>query len=128
MWEAERDALDDTDDFDRIMELNEKIELIEDGADIRAWTDSDRSRGGVVASIKDGILYIQRGVMLRSEDENATQAAGQVNDSIIKNEELVREPIEAISLPLLTKMTSERTLAVQAALMQQNDKAVALLA
>lgn len=66
--------------------------------------------------------------MLRSEDENATQAAGQVNDSIIKNEELVREPIEAISLPLLTKMTSERTLAVQAALMQQNDKAVALLA
>ncbi|KKF38514.1 MULTISPECIES: ParB/RepB/Spo0J family partition protein [Hafniaceae] len=128
VWEAERDALDDTDDFDRIMELNEKIELIEDGADIRAWTDSDRSRGGVVASIKDGILYIQRGVMLRSEDENATQAAGQVNDSIIKNEELVREPIEAISLPLLTKMTSERTLAVQAALMQQNDKAVALLA
>ncbi len=33
-----------------------------------------------------------------------------------------------ISLPLLTKMSSERTLAVQAALMQQPDKSLALLA
>ncbi|RVT23437.1 chromosome partitioning protein, partial [Escherichia coli] len=34
---------------------------------------------------------------------------------------------EGISVPLLTKMTSERTLAVQAALMQQPEKAVALM-
>lgn len=34
---------------------------------------------------------------------------------------------EGISLPLLTKMSSERTLAVQAALMQQQKKAIALL-
>ncbi|HHU8573708.1 TPA: ParB/RepB/Spo0J family partition protein, partial [Escherichia coli] len=36
--------------------------------------------------------------------------------------------VEEISLPLLTKLTSERTLAVQAALMQQPDKSLALLA
>ncbi|MEC6481674.1 hypothetical protein VXS56_25705, partial [Escherichia coli] len=36
--------------------------------------------------------------------------------------------VEEISLPLLTKMSSERTLAVQAALMQQPDKSLALLA
>ncbi|STN93717.1 ParB-like nuclease [Escherichia coli] len=35
--------------------------------------------------------------------------------------------VEEISLPLLTKMSSERTLAVQAALMQQPDKSLALL-
>ncbi len=34
---------------------------------------------------------------------------------------------EGISVPLLTKMSSERTLAVQAALMQQPEKAVALM-
>ncbi|HGD8804975.1 TPA: hypothetical protein ACI7EJ_005133, partial [Escherichia coli] len=36
--------------------------------------------------------------------------------------------VEEISLPLLTKMSSERTLAVQAALMQQPDKSLTLLA
>ncbi len=36
--------------------------------------------------------------------------------------------MEEISLPLLTKMSSERTLAVQAELMQQPDKSLALLA
>ncbi|PZT64524.1 chromosome partitioning protein ParB, partial [Escherichia coli] len=39
-----------------------------------------------------------------------------------------KAPVEEISLPLLTKMSSERTLAVQAALMQQPDKSLALLA
>jgi ParB family chromosome partitioning protein len=36
--------------------------------------------------------------------------------------------VDDISLPLLTKMSSERTLAVQAAVVQQTPKAVALLA
>ncbi len=36
--------------------------------------------------------------------------------------------VEEISLTVLTKMSSERTLAVPAALMQQSDKSLALLA
>ncbi|MGE9569649.1 ParB/RepB/Spo0J family partition protein, partial [Escherichia coli] len=61
------------------------------------------------------------GVQLRSEDD-ATDDADRT--------EQVQEKasVEAISLPLLTKMSSERTLAVQAALMQQPDKSLALLA
>ena len=37
------------------------------------------------------------------------------------------DPADAVSLPLVTKMSSERTLAVQAALMQQPQKTVAML-
>ncbi|MED8684453.1 hypothetical protein Q5577_26720, partial [Escherichia coli] len=60
-------------------------------------------------------------VQLRSEDD-ATDDADRT--------EQVQEKasVEEISLPLLTKMSSERTLAVQAALMQQPDKSLALLA
>ncbi|EBB8605585.1 TPA: ParB/RepB/Spo0J family partition protein [Salmonella enterica subsp. enterica serovar Oranienburg] len=38
------------------------------------------------------------------------------------------EPVDNVSVPLLTRMCAERTLAVQAALMQQPEKSVALLA
>ncbi|ENV0054973.1 chromosome partitioning protein ParB, partial [Salmonella enterica] len=37
------------------------------------------------------------------------------------------EPVDEISLPLLTKMSSERTLALQAALVQKPEKTVALM-
>lgn len=133
-WEAERNALEDTEEnIDRIMQLNENIELLTEQAENRAWVYVDRIRGGVVASLKDGALCIQRGVMLRVEVEKAQQVADQTAlsplDAKPKNdEERQRDPVEAISLPLLTKVSSERTLAVQAALMQQPEKSVALLA
>ena len=132
-WETELEALEDTDEnFARVMQLNENIELLTEQAENRAWLYVDRIRGGVVASLTDGVLYIQRGVMLRVEVEKVQQVADQTAlpplDAKPKNDERQRDPVEAISLPLLTKMSSERTLAVQAALMQQPEKSVALLA
>jgi len=133
-WEAERNALEDTEEnIDRIMQLNENIELLTEQAENRAWLYVDRIRGGVVASLKDGALCIQRGVMLRVEVEKVQQVADQTALSPLEtkpknDEERQRDPVEAISLPLLTKMSSERTLAVQAALMQQPEKSMALLA
>lgn len=133
-WETELEALEDTDEnSDRIMQLNENIELLTEQAENRAWLYVDRIRGGVVASLTEGVLYIQRGVMLRVEVEKVQQVADQTAlsplDAKSKNDdERQRDPIEAISLPLLTKMSSERTLAVQAALMQQPEKSMALLA
>lgn len=133
-WETELEALEDTDEnFDRIMQLNENIEMLTEQAENRAWLYVDRIRGGVVASLTEGVLYIQRGVMLRVEVEKVQQVADQTTlsplDAKQKNDdERQRDPIEAISLPLLTKMSSERTLAVQAALMQQPEMSVALLA
>ncbi|MEG2664901.1 MAG: ParB N-terminal domain-containing protein [Hafnia sp.] len=133
-WEAERNALADTEEnIDRVMQLNENIEMLTEQAENRAWLYADRIRGGVVASLTDGVLYIQRGVMLRVEADNTANVSENTQQeplAINKNvdNESPRDPVEAISLPLLTRMSSERTLAVQAALMQQNDKAVALLA
>jgi len=133
-WETELEALEDTDEnFDRVMQLNENIELLTEQAENRAWLYVDRIRGGVVASLTEGVLYIQRGVMLRVEVEKVQQVADQTAlsplDAKPKNDdERQRDPVEAISLPLLTKMSSERTLAVQAALMQQPEKSMALLA
>ena len=133
-WEAERNALADTEEnIDRVMQLNENIEKLTEQAENRAWRYVDRIRGGVVASLKDGALCIQRGVMLRVEVEKVQQVADQtalspLNTKPKNDDEHQRDPVEAISLPLLTKMSSERTLAVQAALMQQPEKSVALLA
>ncbi len=80
-----------------------------------------RAGSGVVVSRRYGNVCVQRGVQLRSEDDVADDA---------DHTEQVQEKasVEEISLPLLTKMSSERTLAVPAALMQQPDKSTALLA
>ncbi|EOM0065674.1 ParB/RepB/Spo0J family partition protein [Escherichia coli] len=101
--------------------LAAEMKLIRCMAKVRAWTPEVRAGSGVVVSWRYGNVCVQRGVQLRSEDD-ATDDADRT--------EQVQEkaPVEEISLPLLTKMSSERTLAVQAALMQQPDKSLALLA
>lgn len=101
--------------------LEAEMKLMRCMAKVRAWTPEMRAGGGVVVSWRYGNVCVQRGVQLRSEDD-ATDDADRT--------EQVQEkaPVEEISLPLLTKMSSERTLAVQAALMQQPDKSLALLA
>ncbi|HHU1979314.1 TPA: ParB/RepB/Spo0J family partition protein [Escherichia coli] len=101
--------------------LEAEMKLMRCMAKVRAWTPEMRAGGGVVVSWRYGNVCVQRGVQLRSEDD-ATDDADRT--------EQVQEKasVEEISLPLLTKMSSERTLAVQAALMQQSDKSLALLA
>ncbi|WP_334632085.1 ParB/RepB/Spo0J family partition protein [Escherichia coli] len=98
-----------------------EMKLMRCMAKVRAWTPEMRAGSGVVVSWRYGNVCVQRGVQLRSEDDAADDA---------ERTEQVQEKasVEEISLPLLTKMSSERTLAVQAALMQQPDKSLALLA
>ncbi|EKY7025578.1 ParB/RepB/Spo0J family partition protein [Escherichia coli] len=101
--------------------LEAEMKLMRCMAKVRAWTPEMRAGSGVVVSWRYGNVCVQRGVQLRSEDDVADDAG---------RTEQVQEKasVEGISLPLLTKMSSERTLAVQAALMQQPDKSLALLA
>ena len=101
--------------------LEAEMKLIHCMAKVRAWTPEMRAGSGVVVSWRYGNVCVQRGVQLRSEDDVADDAdrTEQVQE---------KAAVEEISLPLLTKMSSERTLAVQAALMQQPDKSLALLA
>ncbi|ECD1974548.1 ParB/RepB/Spo0J family partition protein [Salmonella enterica subsp. enterica serovar Infantis] len=101
--------------------LEAEMKLMRCMAKVRAWTPEMRAGGGVVVSWRYGNVCVQRGVQLRSEDDAADDAdrTEQVQE---------KASVEEISLPLLTKMSSERTLAVQAALMQKPDKSLALLA
>lgn len=101
--------------------LEAEMKLMRCMAKVRAWTPEMRAGSGVVVSWRYGNVCVQRGVQLRSEDD--------VADDADRTEQMQEKAsVEEISLPLLTKMSSERTLAVQAALMQQPDKSLALLA
>ncbi|HAO9497689.1 TPA: ParB/RepB/Spo0J family partition protein, partial [Escherichia coli] len=89
--------------------LEAEMKLMRCMAKVRAWTPEMRAGSGVVVSWRYGNVCVQRGVQLRSEDYVAADAdrTEQVQE---------KASVEEISLPLLTKMSSERTLAVQAAL------------
>ena len=117
-WSSYDSRCDETD------ALEAEISSIEQAAEIRAWSDEMKSVAGVMVSLYEGQVYVQRGVRLKadeSEDEKESNAATVPYTS--------RQPdaAEGISAPLLKKMSSERTLAVQAALVQQPEKAVALM-
>ncbi|EAW8382081.1 ParB/RepB/Spo0J family partition protein [Salmonella enterica] len=113
------DALENQSEESDLLEA--EMKLMRCMAKVRAWTPEMRAGSGVVVSWRYDNVCVQRGVQLRSEDDAADDAdrTEQVQE---------KASVEEISLPLLTKMSSERTLAVQAALMQQPDKSLALLA
>ncbi|MEQ4763331.1 ParB/RepB/Spo0J family partition protein [Klebsiella aerogenes] len=115
------------DTYDSVCNESNAIEAdilaIQEAAAVSAWTDDMKSGAGVMVSLYEGQVYVQRGVRLKADipEETAT------NSTPVPFTSRQVDAAEGISVPLLTKMTSERTLAVQAALMQQPEKAVALM-
>lgn len=104
------------------------IDEIESQAAHRQWTDEQKASCGVVACLHNGELCIVRGIQKKVKTTGEADAAAQATSRdlhVIDRKE--PDAAEGISLPLLTKMSSERTLAVQAALVQQPQKAVALM-
>lgn len=118
---VEYDSFDSQCDESDALEV--EITRIELAAEARAWTTEQKAGAGVVVSYDYGCLHIQRGVVLKTEEEVAQEEAHIAAMTTVREP----EPVDEISLPLLKKMSSERTLAVQAALMQQPQKAVALM-
>ncbi|HIB1596939.1 TPA: ParB/RepB/Spo0J family partition protein [Salmonella enterica subsp. enterica serovar Muenchen] len=115
-YDENQTASDETD------AMESEMEAIECTAQLRAWTPEMRAQSGVVVSWRQGEICVQRGVMLREQSETEDEPA------TVPTYERQPEPVDEISVPLLTRMCAERTLAVQAALMQQPEKSVALLA
>ncbi|CAK9887165.1 MAG: Chromosome-partitioning protein Spo0J (plasmid) [Candidatus Erwinia impunctatus] len=115
------------DTLDSVCDESDAIEIeilaIQEAAEASAWTDDMKSGAGVIVSLYEEQIYVQRGVRLKADmpQENEPVSAAVPLTSRLA------DAAERISVPLLTKMTSERTLAVQAALMQQPEKAVALM-
>ncbi|EEK3037536.1 ParB/RepB/Spo0J family partition protein [Salmonella enterica] len=116
LYDENQTASDETD------ALESEMEAIDCAVQLRAWTPEMRAQSGVVVSWRQGEICVQRGVMLREQSETEEEPAQ------VKTYERQPEPVDEISVPLLTRMCAERTLAVQAALMQQPEKSVALLA
>ncbi|EFO1162239.1 ParB/RepB/Spo0J family partition protein [Escherichia coli] len=85
--------------------LEAEMKLMRCIAKVRAWTPEMRAGSGVVVSWRYGNVCVQRGVQLRSEDDAADD--GDRTEQVQE-----KASVEEISLPLLTKMSSERTLAV----------------
>ncbi|WP_263070978.1 ParB/RepB/Spo0J family partition protein [Enterobacter huaxiensis] len=115
-WNGYDSRCDETD------ALEADINAIEQAAEISAWTDDMKSGAGVMVSLYEGQVYVQRGVRLKADMPEETESSVTVPFTSRQV-----DATEGISLPMLTKMSCERTLAVQAALMQQPEKAVALL-
>ncbi|MCG7803928.1 ParB/RepB/Spo0J family partition protein (plasmid) [Enterobacter asburiae] len=115
------------DTYDSVCDESDAIEAdilaIQEAAEVSAWTDDMKSGAGVMVSLYEGQVYVQRGVRLKADMPEETES-GSVTVPFTSRQ---TDAAEGISVPLLTKMTSERTLAVQAALMQQPEKAVALM-
>lgn len=116
LYDENQTASDETDT------MESEIEAIECAAQLRAWTLEMRAQSGVVVSWRHGEICVQRGVSLREQSETEDEPAQ------VPVYERQPEPVDEISVPLLTRMCAERTLLVQAALMQQPEKSLALLA
>ncbi|HAB6100230.1 TPA_asm: chromosome partitioning protein ParB [Salmonella enterica subsp. enterica serovar Enteritidis] len=116
LYDENQTASDETDT------MESEIEAIECAAQLRAWTLEMRAQSGVVVSWRHGEICVQRGVSLREQSETEDEP------DQVPVYELQPEPVDEISVPLLTRMCAERTLSVQAALMQQPEKSLALLA
>lgn len=116
LYDENQTASDETDT------IESEIEAIECAAQLRAWTLEMRAQSGVVVSWRHGEICVQRGVSLREQSETEDEPAQ------VPVYERQPEPVDEISVPLLTRMCEERTLSVQAALMQQPEKSLALLA
>lgn len=118
-WNGHDSRCDETD----ALEL--EIDAIEQAGEISAWTDEMKSGAGVMVSLYEGQVYVQRGIRLKADEPEETEESS--GGATVPFTSLQTDATEGISVPLLTKMSSERTLAVQAALMQQPEKAVALM-
>lgn len=116
LYDENQTASDETDT------MESEIEAIECAAQLRSWTLEMRAQSGVVVSWRHGEICVQRGVSLREQTETEDEPAQ------VPVYERQPEPVDEISVPLLTRMCAERTLSVQAALMQQPEKSLALLA
>lgn len=119
------EKLESVDNHDDENALQQEVEDIIAAAEYRAWTPELRASSGVVVCFDHNGLSIQFGIQRKADLPESEQQKSK--NGVTDFTSRTPDAAEGISLPMLTKMSSERTLAVQAALMQQPKKAVALM-
>ncbi len=93
---------------------------------VRSWPQAMRSSGGVVASLRDGKVVYQRGIVLRASE--ATDKSGDDNGEGTSTTETAapKTKEKGLSAALITSLSAERTLAVMGALVENPTVALAL--
>lgn len=114
------EALEATETHDDENDIQQQIEDVESTASIRGWTADQKAQSGVVVSFDSGDLTFQRGVVLRETAESSEQQQDNITPIPATQKE------KGLSSALITSLSSERTLAVMAALVQNPAVALAL--
>ncbi|MDM1819144.1 ParB N-terminal domain-containing protein (plasmid) [Serratia marcescens] len=93
---------------------------------VRSWPQAMRSSGGVVASLRDGKVVYQRGIVLRASE--ATDKSGDDNGEGTSTTKTAapKTTDKGLSSALITSLSAERTLAVMGALVENPAVALAL--
>ncbi|MEL5568452.1 ParB N-terminal domain-containing protein [Serratia ureilytica] len=93
---------------------------------IRSWPQGMRSSSGVVASLRNGEVVYQRGIVLRASE--ATDKSGDDNGEGAATTETTapKTKEKGLSAALITSLSAERTLAVMGALVENPTVALAL--
>lgn len=113
-------ALEATETYDDENDLQQQIEDVESAASIRGWTAEQKAQSGVVVSFDSGDLTFQRGVILRETAVSSEQQQDNITPIPAPQKE------KGLSSALISSLSSERTLAVMAALVQNPAVALAL--
>lgn len=113
-------AVEEAETYDDENDIQQQIEDFESAASIRAWTVDQKAQSGVMISFDEGGPTIQRGVVLREKAVSAEQS----QNNIVQTSPEPKE--KGLSSALITSLSSERTLAVMASLVQNPSVALAL--
>ncbi|MDX6917858.1 ParB/RepB/Spo0J family partition protein [Pectobacterium carotovorum] len=118
VWETEK----------QIAALNTQLEAFSDEAlAARAvWTDEQRQHGGVIAYLDDGEIKFQF-VVAQKDIKSQSGSENDENDSNEQQNTTQQPAKKGLSAKLICSLSSERTLAVQAALSQRPDVVIAAM-
>ncbi|EMH7336612.1 ParB/RepB/Spo0J family partition protein [Serratia ureilytica] len=94
---------------------------------VRSWPQAMRSSSGVVASLRDGKVVYQRGLVLRASEATTGNGADDNGEGTSTTETAAAKTKEkGLSSALITSLSAERTLAVMGALVENPTVALAL--
>ncbi|ELY1865315.1 TPA: ParB/RepB/Spo0J family partition protein [Serratia marcescens] len=93
---------------------------------IRSWPQAMRSSSGVVASLRNGEVVYQRGIVLRASEATDKSGDGNGEGAATTETTAPKTKEKGLSAALITSLSAERTLAVMGALVENPTVALAL--
>ncbi len=126
-WET-NDENEQADLCQAVADCEKQIEDIKDRTKNQAWTADGKATKGVVVYLdRDGEPCVIRGVIDLAQQESQCSEVESETESVSEQSTTLVETVSTYSAALCKSLSSERTLAVQAALTQHPNVALAIL-